>query len=389
MAGYSKGIVDTRKLNKNNKARLGRRGDTEIREVDNRESHVSALEAYLIDVNGKAGEEYVKRVGAGTVNPLTGMPEYHEASPHGEEHTHGTKSVPNIQGGVTVGMKEVTDYDNVIIAPPAPPPDPYEPPHGRQDYETLSQMTTGQLEDYLQSEFDIGEDKMEYIEGFQTEPFGILEDAQDIAETGATYTRDISQRELGDMRTDALSGLENVRTDTLGGLQNIRTDTLSGLQTGYEDIMGGLRSQSGALSRTAGRGLRQVGGAKATAASRSGFAASGTVTQAYETQKKDLFQDYTAGMRDVQRGRKSATRDLGLGTARAERDYTRGVGITERDYTRGVGITERDYTQGMGDATSAYDLAMRGSDLDFTQGTWLEQRRQLEGFYADIGAIPA
>ena len=76
MAGYNKGIVDTRKLNKNNKARLGRRGDTEIREVDNRESHVSALEAYLIDVNGKAGEEYTKRVGAGTTNPLTGMPEY-------------------------------------------------------------------------------------------------------------------------------------------------------------------------------------------------------------------------------------------------------------------------------------------------------------------------
>jgi len=78
MAGYSKGIVDTRKLNKDSKAKLGRGGDTKIREVDGKESHVNALEAYLIDVNGKAGEDYAKRVGAGTVNPLTGMPEYQE-----------------------------------------------------------------------------------------------------------------------------------------------------------------------------------------------------------------------------------------------------------------------------------------------------------------------
>ena len=72
-------IVETRKLNKRNKASLGRGGDTEIREVDGRESHVNALEAYLIDVNGKAGEEYAKEVGAGTTNPLTGMPEYQMA----------------------------------------------------------------------------------------------------------------------------------------------------------------------------------------------------------------------------------------------------------------------------------------------------------------------
>mgnify|MGYP003149722696 CR=1 FL=1 len=38
MAGYNRGIVATRKLNEKNKARLGRGGDTKIREVDNRES---------------------------------------------------------------------------------------------------------------------------------------------------------------------------------------------------------------------------------------------------------------------------------------------------------------------------------------------------------------
>ena len=78
MAEYNRGIVATRKLNKENKARLGRGGDTKIRKVDGKDSHVNALEAYLIDVNGKAGEDYAKRVGSGGTNPLTGMPEYQE-----------------------------------------------------------------------------------------------------------------------------------------------------------------------------------------------------------------------------------------------------------------------------------------------------------------------
>ena len=57
-------------------ARLGRHGDTEIRNVDGRPSHVNAWEAYLIDNYGPTGEEITKDIGSGTLNPATGMREY-------------------------------------------------------------------------------------------------------------------------------------------------------------------------------------------------------------------------------------------------------------------------------------------------------------------------
>jgi len=64
---------------KNNFARLkeeGRYGDSEMRKVDGLLSHVSPEEAMIIDKWGKRGEEYVKAIGSGTINPKTGLPEY-------------------------------------------------------------------------------------------------------------------------------------------------------------------------------------------------------------------------------------------------------------------------------------------------------------------------
>ena len=75
----SRDIYSTRKLNKDKRARLGRHGDTELRRIDGKASHVNALEASLIDSYGKTGEDFAKAVGAGTINPYTGLKEYHEA----------------------------------------------------------------------------------------------------------------------------------------------------------------------------------------------------------------------------------------------------------------------------------------------------------------------
>ena len=66
-----KDTVTTRKI-----ANKGRFGDTEIRKVDGDLSHVNAYEAYLIDNYGKEGEDLVQSIGAGTINPKTGKPEY-------------------------------------------------------------------------------------------------------------------------------------------------------------------------------------------------------------------------------------------------------------------------------------------------------------------------
>ena len=59
-----------------NVAKLGRGGDTKIRNVDGEPSHVNSYEAYLIDTYKSDGEREVKRIGSGTINPATGMKEY-------------------------------------------------------------------------------------------------------------------------------------------------------------------------------------------------------------------------------------------------------------------------------------------------------------------------
>jgi hypothetical protein len=321
-------IVATRKLNKKNKARLGRGGDTKIREVDGRDSHVNALEAYLIDVDRKAGEDYAKRVGAGTTNPLTGMPEYHPVGytwdsagdmkfeAHDDsQHTH--ENIPS--GDYEYGW----DYGNEI--PNITDPNTggaWTAPTGRQTYETLSGYDPEQLETYLQSEFDMADDSMQYIEGFKQEPFGFIGEQQALTTDKAFKTKGFTER---------------------------------GLESTYGATMGALGSQQAALGRTTGRGLGQAGKGRDIAASRSGLATSGTITQAYETQKKDLFQDYTAGMGDIGRERGTALESLTLG---------------------------KDI------ATSDYEASIAGADLDFRQAEYLEKKRQLDELYADVGAIP-
>ena len=60
----------------NSLAKHGRLGDTQIRNVNGEPSHVNILEALIIDTQGKEGEKFVSKIGAGTINPKTGMREY-------------------------------------------------------------------------------------------------------------------------------------------------------------------------------------------------------------------------------------------------------------------------------------------------------------------------
>ena len=57
-------------------AKQGRLGDSKIRNVKGEPSHVNPLEALIIDIQGKKGEELVSMMGSGTINPKTGMREY-------------------------------------------------------------------------------------------------------------------------------------------------------------------------------------------------------------------------------------------------------------------------------------------------------------------------
>ena len=57
-------------------ASKGRNGDTKLRYVDDKLSHVNSAEAYLIDNYGELGENTTQTIGSGTINPSTGLPEY-------------------------------------------------------------------------------------------------------------------------------------------------------------------------------------------------------------------------------------------------------------------------------------------------------------------------
>ena len=55
---------------------MGRFGDTQIREVNGAPAHVNDTEAHWIDNMGPLGQLATESVGAGTVNPKTGLKEY-------------------------------------------------------------------------------------------------------------------------------------------------------------------------------------------------------------------------------------------------------------------------------------------------------------------------
>ena len=87
---------------------FGRFGDDRISKVDNKPAHVNAFESYLIDNYGKLGEELVKETGAGTINPKTGLKEYHGSAMnpfntpmgHPLHHTEIGQQFQNIYEGI-------------------------------------------------------------------------------------------------------------------------------------------------------------------------------------------------------------------------------------------------------------------------------------------------
>jgi len=88
-------------------ARKGRKGDTKLRKVGGRVAHVNTTEANAIDKLGPLGEAWVERIGSGTINPSTGLPEYHLWHKHGA-HTKIGKGVESLYSGLNSG-----DWRNV------------------------------------------------------------------------------------------------------------------------------------------------------------------------------------------------------------------------------------------------------------------------------------
>ena len=363
MAGYNKGIVATRKLNEKNKARLRSTGDTELgiingvlshiskdekRRIDNAEKkdRITAADAYDISLREKVESDIAEK-GAGTINPFTGMPEYWDPLGDITDWAYETFAVPYVTEKAEESFKEMGSdiYDFGGGA------------RGKLDYDTAKDMSQQELETYLYQEFDVSKDEMKYIEGFQQEPFGFLGEKQDLT------TREL-QSAYG-----ATMGALGSREQSLG----LEREGL-GLQTrGFDIQEEGLTAQQAALGRTTGRGYAQATGTTATAASRSGLATSGTITQGLETQKKQLFQDYTAGTQDI--GRQRAGIQIGR----------EGVDIAGR----GIDIGMTDIGRQRVTALEQLTLGKEGAGLDFRTSEYAEKKRQLDQMYADVAAIPA
>ena len=297
-------IVATRKLNKKNKARLGRGGDTEIRKVDGRDSHVNALEAYLIDVNNKAGEEYTKRVGAGTTNPLTGMPEY------------------------------------------APP---------KKTDEEIQAMSDTDYYAYL-AQWGISTEQAAAIEdprGAGATELGFAGKEQALAAGTARATRSLTERSLGATMGLAGEQLGLERQFAEQGLGQAQQFAMEGAGSQYQAQTTGLASSLASGQRAAGRGLAQARAGAASAAGRSGLAR-GSAQAGFESQRADVMAGSREIAKQYETGRAQAT--AGLGMAQRQSAATYGLGMQQTAATEALGLKS---------ATSAYDIGRAGAAADF------------------------
>jgi hypothetical protein len=317
MAGYNRGIVATRKLNKKNKARLGRGGDTKIREVSGRDSHVNALEAYLIDVDRKAGEDYAKRVGAGTTNPLTGMPEYQD------------------------------EFDPQQV-----------------NYETFRSMDANERAEMM-ADWGIDESDLKYIDTGLHETHLQLAEARKergLAEDIAGAGREFTERGLGLQRTQA----QEAATREAGF-------ATAGITAGMAGTRESLGRELSAGSRGIGQSMIQARTGAESAAAKSGFARSGTVTGAMGQQMKALTQGYGQMQADYAGGIAAAGRQADIASAR--------VGAGEQAAYK---TAQESYGLGMEQAASTAALGAKGRRLDWMKTSRGIEEAGMDKFYADM-----
>lgn len=96
-------------------ANKGRLGDNKLAPVDGKPAHVSASEQNLIEKYGPIGESIVKQIGSGTINPKTGLKEYHIAWSHVEDVADdvGTGLVDLYDD--TIGVNGIAGYTGQIL----------------------------------------------------------------------------------------------------------------------------------------------------------------------------------------------------------------------------------------------------------------------------------
>jgi hypothetical protein len=253
MAGYNRDIVATRNLNKRNKARLRSTGDTELGFINGRLSHINkdekrrltAADAYDISLRERVEAEIVSEAEGGTINPFTGMKEYH-APAQGQQHDDS--------GHKAHVMVTKTDDQGV----------PY------------------QEQDYLQPLFT-------------TEQFAADEELLGTALSGYTEDEQIGYEQYG--------GLSEVERASYLGKFDITPEKLkfiSPLETKpFEFLQQGAALEREQLGATFGKGYEESSAALKQNIVGSGLKSSGAITGGFQQQLQGLTRDYQAGAKAV------------------------------------------------------------------------------------------
>jgi hypothetical protein len=382
----------------------GRYGDTEIRNVAGRKSHVNRKEAKAIDLYGMLGERLVQREGAGTRNPRTGMPEYH---PFRDMHTH-------TDTGYTVGSKEYDNEGNWIggqessniysdqtgfgegidndSTPSLDPADEF-------DKDAYMEAIQAGTEDAYLTGIGVTDDKLEYFktnineayldtpatgvegeEGYVPGEKGFLTQEKELTEAGAT----LSETQAGKLYGPEGEAYTGAQAAFDIGERGVEEQFRSG-EEAYR--LGGLGITEGRRAAGAqyGLGMEQAGlGARRSlfdvkqqgdvATARSGLATSGTIAATTGRAQKGVFQDYTMQQKSLAEARGSAMTGLGIQEQGLESDWT---GTQAQYGTEGIamaGLTEDlrstkasadiSYAGAMGQA----DITRTGAQLDYATG---------------------
>jgi len=351
-------------------ANKGRYGDSELRNVAGRKSHVNPREADLIDLWGSLGESLVQRDGAGTRNPKTGMPEYHEmplpedtesnfykiSLIHNDDLVDGTHQTTELDeyGGPKIdyqaGLKKLEEgtlgeppdstWDDMeysgdlasIITDIVGEGSEYDP---RYDFDNDGKISLLDIIAASEVHGGTGELEMEltpfdpYTEGEFTpdkDEFQQYVETGNIDELIAGFGGDWTESDFADiMEMDELGFLQEGYGLQTGKLESDKTITGDILQSNLDTAKG----QYGRGLQTAGYNVgkslfdvkQQVEGQQ----SKGGFAGSGFVAATGKRFKRGLFQDYRAQQRELSAGLGEAKTAFAFGTQRMESDYQYGM----------------------------------------------------------------
>jgi len=263
-------IVDTRKYNKDKRARLGRFGDTKIRKVDGKPSHVNALEAALIDTDRKSGEKFAKDVGSGTINPYTGLKEYSQFSDWlANEYGIGESSDDRRRAAEEKERQRKSDIRAGMKG---------------EDWSAAGDFS-GEVFGALMDFGVTGKEMDKYLTGFESEPYEFIEADYTTTQAGLDIQQDKYGMQEGQLMQNKAFGMQD-------------------LQGQYGSSLGQARAQSLGASRKAN------------------MAFSGTIESGLQDQMRKLSKGLDTGISRLESSYDRGMQDIGLGREQLELDRT-------------------------------------------------------------------